>query len=324
MENQPAGKNKYLVRILHGIVYTGLIITVFVQYRQNTELKRELNKTTLSEESKSGNIIKEKPPGLKTVKPPLKISGISEEDISDKEKIKRLESRIVDMQVWQDYLEESLEKQKQEDDKNIEMQQSFTRSVISSRIDGFAEDAGLSQDIKTKLFNLLFEKEMELDDLFSGDVPQEARKKEIEYIEQKYDELISDLLSDKYFAYKEYLKSQWARQYITDFNDSMLNSIPLEKQQEQKLITAIYNETQNFKDIQNEKMQALYGEKLSYSEQMQEELEMQKALRDRYIESAKTILSEPQLQKFKKYLDAEILQEEILVNRVKSQSVDDD
>jgi hypothetical protein len=69
-------------------------------------------------------------------------------------------------------------------------------------------------------------------------------------------------------------------------------------------------------------MQVLSDEKLSYSEQMQGELDLQKALRDRYIESAKEILSEPQLQKFKKYLDAEILQEEILVNRAKSQSVD--
>ena len=226
------------------------------------------------------------------------------------------------MQAWQDYLEEALVKQKQEEDKNIEMEQSFNKSIISSRIHGFTEEAGLSQDIKTKLIDLLFEKEMEVDDLFSGDIPQETRKKEIEYITQKYDELISDLLSDKYTVYKEYLKSQWARQYITDFKESMLNSIPLEKQQEQKLITAIYNETQDFKDILNERMQVLSDEKLSYSEQMQGELDLQKTLRDRYIESAKEILSEPQLQKFKKYLDAEILQEEILVNRAKSQSAD--
>ena len=322
MEKHSNSKMSNITRLLICVLFLVLIIIVLFQYRQNTELKKELYKTTHSEKSKTKNILKEKLPGLKTVKPSSEISTISEEDISDKEKIKKLESRLADMQAWQDYLEESLEKQKQENDKNIEMEQSFNRSIISSRIDGFAEDAGLSQDIKTKLFDLLFEKEMEVDDLFSGDVPQQDRKKETEYIEQKYDELISDLLSDKYTAYKEYLKSQWARQYITDFKDSMLNNIPLEKQQEQKLVTAIYNETQKFRDIQNEKIQGLYDEKLSYSEQMQGELELQKALRDRYIESAKEILSEPQLQKFIKYLDAEILQEEILVNRVISKSAD--
>ena len=322
MEKHSNSKMSIIMRLMIVILFLALVVTVLFQYRQNAELKRELNKTHYSLKSKPGNIVKEKPPGIKSVKPPPDISGISEEDMNDKEKIKKLESRIDDMQAWQDYLEEALVKQKQEEDKNIEMEQSFNKSIISSRIHGFTEEAGLSQDIKTKLIDLLFEKEMEVDDLFSGDIPQETRKKEIEYITQKYDELISDLLSDKYTVYKEYLKSQWARQYITDFKESMLNSIPLEKQQEQKLITAIYNETQDFKDILNERMQVLSDEKLSYSEQMQGELDLQKALRDRYIESAKEILSEPQLQKFKKYLDAEILQEEILVNRAKSQSVD--
>ncbi|MGD9157737.1 MAG: hypothetical protein PVG39_04980 [Desulfobacteraceae bacterium] len=83
-----------------------------------------------------------------------------------------------------------------------------------------------------------------------------------------------------------------------------------------RLIDAIYNENQTLKEIQNENRQDRAPMDIAY---MKEELEIQKTLHSNYIDSARDILSESQLRKFRKYLDVEISRQEMMINGMESQ-----
>ena len=65
-------------------------------------------------------------------------------------------------------------------------------------MDPFAEEAGLAPDIKTKLYDMLAEKDYSIQEIYSGEIKKEDREQEIEDIDKKYDELISELLDDNY------------------------------------------------------------------------------------------------------------------------------
>ncbi len=305
-------KKNRLIPVLLAIVFIALIGMNLLQYRQNTILKRELNAITLSEKDQSNNTEKDNLSRVKPVNPTSKINLLAEDGISGEEKIKKLESQIADMQAWQDYLEESLEKYKQEEEWQNDTTKRLIKSIISSRVDGFAEEVNLSSDVKTKLYNMLFDKEMEIREILSGDIPRDDRKQGMEYISEKYDEMISDLLVGNYPAYSEYVKVQMERNYVTDFNNSMLmRDNQLDKQQEKRLIAVIYSENQAFSEIRKDNKENV---NISPVEIMKENLEIQKILHNRYIDSAGDILSESQMHKFQKYLDEEISRSEINLN----------
>lgn len=315
MEIRPTGRKIPIKTAIIWGLFLVLITAVFLQYRYIMQIKGDLNKSDLSGRSRTISSVKERASGFKRDHSSFMLNRKSEDNISDKEKIEMLESRIADMQAWQDFLEEALERQKNEEEWNNDIVISMSRSLISARVDGFAEEAYLSPDIKSKLFNILFEKESEMRDIYSGDVPGEDRKKELEYLSQKYDERISDLLLNKYDAYKEYLKVQAERNYISDYKNSMLTGDnQLEKQQEQRLIAALYNENQAFKKLLEEKEQILHNENLADSVKRKEYLDAWKSLYNSYTDSARDILSESQLKKFQKFLEVELSRQEMHVN----------
>lgn len=273
-----------------GIICVALIIIVLLQYRYNTELKSTPNKIALSEKFQSG---------FKTVDPSSKMIG-SPDSINDKAKIKKLETQIADMQDWQDYLEKSLKKYQTEENKKEDLFYREYRDGYSRYIKGFAEENDLPSDMRLELINLLTERSMELKDLLPGN-PERDR------IKQKYDTLISELLSDRYSAYLEYQKVDNERNYVRDFRRNIMTlDNQLDKQQEKSLVAAIYNDNQVFNESIKEKIQPLNGKEDVTIEKLKEIVELQKKLHNRYLDSAKNILSESQLMEFQKYLDVKV------------------
>ncbi len=112
------------------------------------------------------------------------------------------------------------------------------------------------------------------------------------------------------------------REFIKPFKGMILEDHPINQKQEQRLLAAIYNENQSVKERQNEKKGSLSGPNQFDIKWLKEELEAQKRLHNRYIESARNILTEPQLQRFKKFLDAQMSMYEISVSQAISQMSD--
>ena len=285
METQTARNMNRLIPLMLGVICVVLIIIVLLQYRYNTELKKELNEITLSERIQ---------PELKATDLPSAVNNTPDK------KIKKLESQIADMQDWQDYLEKSLKKYQTEEDKKEDLIYRETRDGYSRYIKGFAEENDLPSEIRVELINLLTERSLELRNLLPGN-PERDR------IKQKYDALISELLSDKYTAYTDYQKVDNERNYVRDFRRNIMTlNNQLDKQQEKSLITAIYNDKQVFNESIKEEIQPLNGKEEVTIEKLKEIVALQKKLHNSYLDSAKNILSESQFKEFQKYLDAKI------------------
>lgn len=218
----------------------------------------------------------------------------------DKEKNKNLEAQIADMQDWQDYLEKSLKKYQTAENKIDDLVYHETRKDISPYIEGFAEENNIPSNITIELINLLTERTIEVRYLAHGN---SERNQAFE----KYDVLVSELLSDKYPAYLEYKKHDNARYYIRQFemNITSLDN-RLDKQQQKDLVAAIYNDYQFFNESIKEDPQPLNDEEDLNIEKMNEAVDLQRKLHNRYLDSARDILSESQLKEFQKYLDTKI------------------
>jgi hypothetical protein len=228
------------------------------------------------------------------------MSQTPEKYISDAEKITKFESKIADMEAWQDDLEESLHKyQSEEDKKETALNRQFWNGIASYYQD-LAEENNLPADIKNELINFLEEKGLEERGLQPGDPGLDA-------ITQKHDELIYELLSDTYPAYKEHLKVHNERNYVREFRRNIMTiDNQRDKQQERSLIAAIYNEKQGFMEKNREEIQELNDENDFNIEKLKEGIELQKKLHNRFIDSSENILSESQLKELQKYLDPQI------------------
>ena len=278
------------------VICVVLMITVLLQYRYNTELKKELKEISLSDKIKSG---------IKAANFSSGMSNTPEKNNNDAGKIKRLESKITDMQAWQDYLEESLQKYQSEEDKKETVLYRQLMNGIPSYYNDFAEENNLPVDIKNELFNLLIEKGIEERGLWPGDPALEA-------VTQKYDELISELLADKYPAYVEYLELSNERYEVREFRKNIMTlDDRLDKQQEKRLIASMYNDKRDFLDKHNEEIQKLNDENnFKNLDIMKEGIELEKKLHNRFLNSAGNILSQSQLKEFQKYLDTKISERE--------------
>lgn len=338
MENHSTDKKNHVIPIILGIVVVVLTITVIAQNRRITTLKKDVNDTTLSENTPSvltDNISSEK-------------NQLPEDVNTYKEKIKKLESRIKDMQAWQDYLEETLQKNEEDTNfpppnrpignrfagfpprmRNDPAMSNIMRNVLSSRYNSFAEENNLSSEVQKKLVDLLFERENKIRDMMpgirglrSGRILSEDLQQELTEINAEYDEQISDLLSEEDFiAFKDYQKMEAERMFIDQFKRNIFfGDTKLEKQQEKELIAAMYNDRQNQGMMQKENVQELIfsGNPLdreSMEERVKENLENQKKLYSAYVESAKDILTESQMQEFETYINMRKSSLEMIANR---------
>lgn len=274
-----------------------LVITVVMQYRHITEQTKYLKKLTFSERS-----IKDNQSESKTVDPTSKITE-SRDSISDKEKIKNLKSQISDMQDWQDYLEKDLSKY---ETTREERYYNASKSIYSSRFEPFFDENNISPAKKTEFIKLLAQRQVERLGLDKNSMDAEDFQKEDENIKSKYDDLISNLLSEEnYIAYHDFLKSEEDRPYISGFKEIVFTGDKqLDKQQEKDLLAAISNKRL---DIEGTEGISIYGPRNEESlEDVKKAMNAHKKLLNGYLEVSKNILTNSQFTKFKKFIDLQI------------------
>lgn len=247
-----------------------------------------------------------------------------------KAEIDKLKSQIADMQAWQDYLEDALNGNNREsvsvtqnrpaenrivdsatNTMNNPALRNGSRSPISFRYDALAEEIGLSEEIKSKLMDLLAEIRLEIMDFMPGRggfpptmTDREALGQRIEEISSKYNKKLSELLSeDELYAFKEYQNSERERMLIMGLNRNIFEGDNvLDSEKERELVNAMYNARQANPDTKSEdESLTLFGRPFG-PPQMNEGVENAEKLNSIYLESARDILSEDQLQKFEDYL----------------------
>ncbi len=308
---------KDIFLIISGIIIAVLLVIVILQNVRINGLKKGLSEAILAEKnrfvmsSKTPEVkyLKGKESGVNVGSLSSEKKGLQENDYDYPEKIKRLESRINDMQEWQDFLEGTLNKQDRKAQERDNIIFNARKTFISSRLEPFAEHTNLSSSILEKLINLRVEEQQDIADLNTENLLPQDRMREIEKIRSHYDEKISQILSeDDYAAYREYQKTENEWGVINQIKkDPVFNDIKLEKYQEEQLVAAMYEDRQAMIPLHKEKVTQNGGyEEQSEEDKLKNSLEYQKPLYERYIESAESILSDAQLQTFKKYFDNQI------------------
>lgn len=295
-------KKRYISRTIIGVVILGLSITVIMQHRR-------INALT------SGS----------------KSSNSQDENAECNAEIERLKTQIDDMQEWQDYLEGALNENNK---RTVSAPQNRTagnrniiaenapniinnptiragiRSAFSSRYDALAEEIGLSDEKKSQLMGLFDEMRQEIMSRMParGEFPpemmdREAIRQQIEEINQKYNEKLSEILSDdELYAFREYQSSETERMLIMGFNMLSEGGSQLDEDKEKELVAALYSARQNNPDTKRETdTLSLMGGPMDRGP-INETVENADKLNSIYIESARNILSEDEMKKFENYL----------------------
>jgi len=312
MEKHFAVKKNHTIPIVLGIIIVILIITVLFQTRRIHDLEKvnsnfyktekeqaESNTEVIPSDKNSDNIYSEK-------------YKSTEADNEYQDRINKLESKIADMKEWQDYLEETIDKENKKEEANNDRMYKAMKSSLSSRFESFAEENNLYANKKTELIELLTERELEYRDLYTNNSNRENIQKERENIQLNYDNLISDLLSQEdYIAYKEYLESEQDRNRVRSLKRSALTGDnQLNKQQEKDLVAAIYMKRLDLEDTEEIKeLRTKRGPR--NKEDMIKMLNAQKELYNGYLEAAKDILTDSQMKKYHEYIDRQISSIEI-------------
>jgi len=290
----------YISWTIAGIVILALLITVFIQNgRINAMMSVENNVS-------------------------------QQEDVEKyKTQIDELESQIADMQAWQDYLEDTLNENKlvsipaqqnrpaanrmadtEASNANTPALRNNLRSFMSSRYDALAEEIGFSEETKSKLMDLFSEMQLEIMDMLPrrGGPPEmmdrENIQKQIEKINSKYNEKLSELLSpNELDAFKEYQSSEQERRLIMGFNNIFEDDLSLDKEKEKELVTAMYNARQTNPGTKREDDSVTFLGRPIGPPQMDGGVENMEKLNSTYIESARDILSEDEMKKFEEYIN---------------------
>lgn len=296
-----SSNKKNLSWIIVGIIILALVITVFMQDRRINALIKGANNYYPQEEAEKY-----------------------------KTKIVKLESQIVDMQAWQDYLEGALNENNKssipapqnspDGNRMVDNAPVITnnpalrngrRSPISFRYDTFAEENDLSEETKSKLLDLLAEMQLEIMNRmprrggFSTEmIDREALWQQVEAINSIYDEKISELLSaNELDAFKEYQNSESERMLIMGFNGIFEGDSLLDNEKEKELVAAMYNARQaNPETKREDNTQSFFGRPFGPG-QINEGPENVEKLNNIYLESARDILSEDEMEKFEGYIN---------------------
>lgn len=320
-------KKNWILTVLSTAVII-LLVTVLYQNMKINSLKKELNKIVFTEyhssdsnheapqtETENRNTRSELnrnklQAGLETGEQSSLMNERTDETNAYEEKIKKLETQIADMQSWQDYLEDTVEKQSKKEEERENMLHDVRRKSLASRLEPFIKNYGLSEEIKTKLVDLRVEEQEELQGIYTGNKITKEMSEESMAIRSRYEEETADLLSEKeYEAYKDFKKqeNEWSvlSQIKRDFVSKGLN---LDRQQERDLVESMYDARQEMmqkrtQDFSNGKFKGKDYSKLSQEEIMERSLEYQKGINSMYTDAAKSILSEPQLKLYKRYFD---------------------
>lgn len=192
------------------------------------------------------------------------------------------------------------------------------KTFIASRLEPFIEQNDLPPDVKTKLIDLCLEEQNQMNSLGRGNTPIQERINQINKMRSDFDEKFSQLLSeDQYAAYREYkrFENEWIT--VSQIQKELkYYNIKLEKEQEEQLVAAMYNDRQEIIERQRTKVLQRGFEVQSQEDMMKQSLEYQQTISGIYIDSAKGILSEEQFRIFKRYFDYQTyITEKSLINR---------
>ena len=298
-----------LTRSVIGVIIMALAITVVIQHRRIIALAEKANESYPQEE-------------------PEKYMA----------EIKRLESLIADMKAKQDSTVTPLQKAKtaatagtqeiqvenratnsanfpdRSDFMNSPEMRNNQRAFLSDRYDAFVEENNLSEETKTRLYDLLSEMRMEMMNRFprpgrGGFSPEmmdsETFMQQMEEINSTYDNKLSEVLSvNELNAFKEYQNSEQERMLLMGFN-VMAEDNSLDKEKQNELIKALYNARQNDPDTRREDSTLMVQGGPPFGRgPMNEGAGNNAILNTVYIETAKSILSEDQMQEFEDYLNS--------------------
>lgn len=173
------------------------------------------------------------------------------------------------------------------------------KASIILGLEPFFEENNLQPDIRKKLIDLRLERDLEWSEYVLKDNRSQNRKEKLNQI-LFYDMKISQLFSEEeYKAYKQYIKYESERRMI----NLAFHSIKLEKNRERQLLNALYNVRQNIFFLYQQLTQKGRLEDMSYVERFRNIYVYKETINKIYLESAKNILTAPQIQEFKRYLD---------------------
>lgn len=305
------------------IFVVALIITLLFQNRRINSLKEELNNTVIADNSQPVTNERTFSPENKKKNsqsgPEADIFTFEDkvspaQKIIYENKIKKLESQINDMQAWQDYLEKTVQQQSKAEEERKTSLLNARKSYIATRLEPFTEQNNLPPEIISSLIELRYNEQLEIEET-ARDItrPEEInveRMKDLIQeqtdINKRYDEEIARLLSEKdYAAYKEYQKLEIEWGIVGQMkNDFISRDLKLEKSQERRLVAAMHENRQKMIEIQAQKATPMKSfEQPSQEEMLKQSLEYQETINAMHIESARDILSEPQLQIYERYFN---------------------
>ena len=314
MEKNSAAKKNHGILIILGIIMI-LIVTVLFQNRKIHDLEK-LNNIHNAEKEQAGSTAEEIPSENNSVKIYSEKNKTIETDNDCQNRINKLESKLADMQEWQDYLEETLKKESGNAVDNDDRIYQAMKSSFTTRFKSFAEENNLSESKKTEFIDLLMERELELRELYRNRRNPDNIQKDIENIRSNYEDLISNLLSEDYAAYKEYVDSEQDRNLVRSFSRSVFTGDnKLNKQQEKDLASAIYRERQDFEATDEMRGRRAKGGTQS-KDDMIKMIKAQKNLYSSYLEAAKDILTDHQMNRFKEYIDIRIASYELTEKQI--------
>ncbi len=304
MEKQITAKKNQAIPIFLVIIIVFLIIAVLLQNRHINRLENELSIYAVAEKEQSGSNAEINRTGSDSdnISPEKNRSTETDNDCQDR--INKLESRIADMQEWQDYLEATMKK---EESAKIEVDDKFRerqKLSISSFFKSFLEENNLSTNKKSEFIDLIIERQLELKNANSKIADQEEFQKERENIEADYDIQLSNLLSeDQYTAYQEYGETGQDRNFIGTINSRILSGDnQLNKQQVKDLVAGFYKIRQAVEDSMGIREIKSKGNSRSKEDRLKK-LEADKKTLNEYSEAAKEIMTDSQMKEFNEYIN---------------------
>lgn len=292
-----------VIHVIQAVIFILVLIlstTIYLRGRELSKIKERFDVSIRTEEKADES---------------LSGKDLSQDDEARyKRKITELETRISDMQSWQDYLKETMDEYKKRADSAASVwRRTGTLSQADYSFDfmkDFVKENNFPPDLKEKLLDLYNQRDTELRDSvpdllnfqpgnIKGNMAE--RIQQGEKIKSEYDEEIEKLLSKEELAlFKKYEKTGKEREFLNELK-SMLGNDRLEKEKEKELIARMYNYRQNAQKEQGKKAQSYIikddgPDKESFERMQKDNLEYNLKLIDNYAALAKGILSESQMK----------------------------
>jgi hypothetical protein len=313
---------KLIVKISYGLIATLVIVLVgLLVYQQK-----------LIQQMSDGNgqsppvaAIPDSPPKTSTTQsPPPEDGGSTEQLASEIDALKyHLEATEEELDMAREDLANERDKETEKASDLITMQKkmlenpsakkmmrSTFENTLGETYGALFKELGLSDEKIQSFKTLLADYQMQTMevslDLMDQSLPEDERKKIMALLEDQKAELenqVSDLIGAKnYEIYDAYQERLTERQFAAAFFDSFGTDNGLSEEKEQELIDTMYaarKEVEAEYGIDSSDISQTFGDgDLDATEMMAQQMERMNSIFDRYIESARGVLSESQAKQF--------------------------